>query len=74
MQTMNFNDSWVIVEGVHETDSDMEIASGECSATKTSPDWFWTGRRWSSQSARSKVFASERDAQSEMRKIRVSAE
>lgn len=74
MQTMKFNDSWVIVEGVHETDSDANTASGEYSVTEPSPDWFWTGRRWSSQSARSKVFASKRAAQTEMGRIRTSAD
>jgi len=70
MQAMKFNDNWVIVEGAHETDSDVDIAGGEFSVAETSPDWFWTGRRWSSQSARSKLFANKRDAQTEMKKIR----
>ncbi|HEY2826700.1 MAG TPA: hypothetical protein VGJ04_03795 [Pirellulales bacterium] len=74
MQAMQFNDNWVIVDGFPETGGDVECATPEYSGVETSPDWFWTGKRWSSQSARCKLFASKRDAQSEMTKIRTSAD
>ena len=75
MQTLQLNDSWVIVDGLDVVDN--EVNDDDIAAHRpdhSPPDWFWTGRRWSSQSARSKLFNSKRDAQSEMRRIRTSSE
>jgi hypothetical protein len=70
MQTMQLNDNWVIVDGFHENTNDMHNSEQQYPVERATPNWFWTGRRWSSQSARSKLFVSIRDAQSEMRRIR----
>jgi hypothetical protein len=70
MQTIHFNDSWIIVDSSHETGRDTAHDHSEYSSPASTPDWFWTGRRWSSQSARCKLFASEDEAQAEMRHIR----
>jgi hypothetical protein len=70
MQTMPLNDQWVIISGLHEIHSDVAFDDSEHSAARTTPNWFWTGTRWSSQSARSKLFASDLEAQLAMTKIR----
>ena len=74
MQTLQLNDSWVIVDGLDAVDNEVNDDDTQRTAEYSPPDWFWTGRRWSSQSARSKLFSSKRDAQSEMRRIRTSSE
>jgi hypothetical protein len=64
MRSVQFNDNWVIVDGLRETGG---VAADDDYST---PTWFWTGRRWSSQSARCRLFATEDEAQTEMRNIR----
>jgi hypothetical protein len=70
MQSIPFNDNWIIVEGFHESGGDTADENAEYSCAANTPDWFWTGRRWSSQSARCKLFATKNEAQTEMRGIR----
>ncbi len=72
MQTIQFNDNWVIVDGFHDNPSDVPDDDQQHTVEPDTPNWFWTGKRWSSQSARSKLFSSVHDAQSEMKRIRSS--
>lgn len=70
MQIMQLNHNWVIIDAFHDTGREESSEDSDPSIVHT-PSWFWTGRRWSSQSARSKLFATEQDAGAEMQRLRI---